>query len=147
MRYFKLVLRSLLSFISMYILLYLTVDSYSNTFMNLNQFYMASVLTLSIIIIELLLMGSSYPNKKLNNLILFPSGIIFILLIIFARKQVGINDEQFLRSMIPHHAIAVLMCQHSHLKDPDIQKICKNISAMQLSEIDVMKSKLKTLEK
>lgn len=58
------------------------------------------------------------------------------------RAQVAINDRQFLRSMIPHHAGALLMCERNRLRDPELQQLCRDIIASQRREIDLMQAKL-----
>lgn len=147
MRYTNLFVMSALSFISMYILMYMMVDTYSNVYANLNQLYMAGIMTIPMIFIELLLMRSMYANKKINIAIILSSLALFITLIIFIRKQTAISDKEFIRSMIPHHAAAILMCKEAYLSDPEIIQLCKNISSSQQSEIDFMKSKLASIEK
>lgn len=127
--------------------MYLMVDSYANVYMNLNQLYMAGVMTIPMILIELFLMGSMYNNRMFNFLIIAFSIVVFIILIIFVRKQTAINDKEFLKSMIPHHAAAILMCKENHLQDPEIKELCKNISSTQQTEINFMKAKLHNLEK
>jgi hypothetical protein len=143
MQYRNLLIMAALSFISMFILMYMMVDSYSNVYVNLNQFYMASIMTAPMVLIELFLMGSMYTNKKLNALIVLASFMIFFISILFLRKQTAIADKQFLKSMIPHHGAALLMCKQAKLHDPEIIQLCKNITASQQSEIDFMKAKLK----
>ena len=49
---------------------------------------------------------------------------VFLLLI---RQQTAIGDRQFLRSMIPHHAGAILMCQEASLQDVEIEQLCQGI--------------------
>jgi hypothetical protein len=146
MKYINLFLMAVLSFISMYILMYIMVDNYANVYPNLNQFYMAAIMTIPMVIIELVVMRLMYPNKMINNLIVLFSIAIFITLIILIRKQTAISDKEFLKSMIPHHAAALLMCKKAPLQDPELQQLCKNIISAQLSEIDFMKSKLKTIK-
>ncbi len=146
MQYTNLLKMALLSFISMYILMYAMADKISNIYPNLNQFYMAVIMTMPMILIELFLMRSMYPNKRLNNIIALSSLILFGIFFFFERKQTAIYDKEFLKSMIPHHAAALLMCRESHLKDPEIIQLCKNISASQQSEIHFMKSKLSAMK-
>ncbi len=131
----------------MYILMYMMVDTYANVYPNLNQLYMAGIMTVPMILIELVLMKSMYTNKKLNTLIVTSSVTLFILLLFFLRKQIAIGDTEFLKSMIPHHAGALLMCENAQLQDPQIIELCKNIRASQQSEINFMKAKLETLKK
>lgn len=135
-----------LSFISMYILMYIMVDSYANVYLNLNQLYMAGIMTVPMLIIELVLMRSMYTNKILNLIIVTLSLVVFILFITCIRKQTAISDKEFLKSMIPHHAAAILMCKESHLQDPEIKKLCENIGLTQQSEINFMKAKLETMK-
>lgn len=146
MKYVNLFLMAAFSFISMYILMYMMVDSYANVYSNLNQFYMAGIMTIPMLIIELFLMRSMYTNKKLNILITVGSIGLFITFIFFIRKQTGVADREFLKSMIPHHGAAILMCKQNSLQDPEIQKLCKNIMSTQQSEIDFMKAKLETIK-
>jgi uncharacterized protein (DUF305 family) len=144
--YSRLVIMAILSFICMYILMYSMVDNGSNVLPNTNQFYMAGLMSMPMIIIELLLMRSMYMNKKLNALIL---GLSFIGLIGFymaIRQQAAINDRQFLKSMIPHHAGAILMCNEANITDPEIRKLCEEIVSGQKKEIEQMKSKLAELK-
>lgn len=51
----------------------------------------------------------------------------------------------FLRSMIPHHSGAILMCAKAPLRDAEIQRLCKTIIAGQADEIRQMKDKLAAL--
>ncbi len=143
MNYRNLFLMTLLSFISMYILMYIMVNSFANVYPNLNQLYMAGIMTIPMIFIELGLMGEMYHNKKLNSLIIVFNLVLFIALLFFVRKQTGISDKQFLKSMIPHHAAALLMCEQTQLQDPELKELCKNIMLTQQSEINFMKAKLK----
>jgi uncharacterized protein (DUF305 family) len=61
------------------------------------------------------------------------------------RQQTGIFDSQFLKSMIPHHAGAILMCNEAPIEDVEIKKLCETIAAGQQSEIDQMRSILSRL--
>jgi uncharacterized protein (DUF305 family) len=58
------------------------------------------------------------------------------------REQTGIADRQFLRSMIPHHAGAILMCERASIQDPEIRRLCSTIISGQQAEIDQMTAKL-----
>ncbi len=145
--YKKLVLMTVLSFICMYILMYSMVNTFSNVFNNVNQFYMAGLMTMPMIIIEIVLMSSMYRNKKRNSLIIALSSIALIAFFFFIRQQTAVNDKQFLRSMIPHHGGAILMCEGANIHDPEIKKLCEEIKSSQQREIDQMKAKLKELEK
>ncbi|OGB83571.1 DUF305 domain-containing protein [candidate division TM6 bacterium RIFCSPHIGHO2_12_FULL_32_22] len=146
MKYLNLIIMSLLSFISMYILMYIMVDSFANVYSNLNQLYMAGLMTIPMVVIELLVMNRMYNNKKINILIITVNLIALILIIIFVRKQTAIFDREFLKSMIPHHAAAILMCEKASLEDPEVKALCRDIISAQQSEIKFMKQKLEKLK-
>lgn len=97
------------------------------------------------LVLELILMGSMYPNKRLNGGIVAAGLFLLVGSFFFIRQQVAIADEQFLKSMIPHHAGAVLMCEKAHLEDPQVQELCRNILTGQKAEIEWMNQKLEAL--
>ena len=145
--YIKLLVMAVLSFISMYLLMYAMVDTFVNVIPNINQFYMAGLMTAPMIIIEIVLMGAMYMNKKLNYFIIAISSVVLIVFFLFIRQQSAVSDKQFLKSMIPHHASALLMCEKSDIQDPEIKELCRSIISNQQEEIDQMKAKLEELEK
>src|SRR5687768_7599907 len=126
----------LLSFISMYGLMYGMVNSFSSVYPNINQFYMTGLMATAMIIIELALMWSMYKNKKLNILIMAVSIVLLAAFWTGIRQQLGVSDKQFLRSMIPHHAGAILMCENADLKDPEIREYAsRSVPASRLRSI------------
>lgn len=145
--YHRLLLMVVLSFISMYILMYAMVNTLANVYSNFNQLYMAGLMTAPMVIIELVVMGAMYRNPRLNIFIVAASLIALGLCWMLIRQQTAISDRQFLRSMIPHHAGAILMCEKASLQDADLQALCKSIISGQQSEIDQMKAKLQKIER
>jgi hypothetical protein len=145
--YLNLAIMAVLSFISMFAFMYMMVDSFGNVYPNLNQFYMAGLMTAPMIVIEIFVMWSMYNNKKANLAIATVSIVLLVLFALFIRKQTAISDKEFLRSMIPHHGGAVLMCDNPNLQDVEIKGICRGITSSQQAEIDWMKKKLAELEK
>lgn len=144
--YRHLLIMAVLSFVAMYVLMYAMVDTIGNVYNNFNQFYMAGLMTAPMVLIEFIVMRSMYKDKRLNTLIIVASilaGLAFFFLI---RQQGVISDKQFLRSMIPHHAGAILMCEQAEIEDTAIMQLCDTIIASQQSEIDLMKAKLHELE-
>lgn len=143
--YRRLLAMFLFSFVFMYALMYAMVDRLANVFPNYNELYMAGLMAAPMLLIELLLMKAMYGNKRLNAAIAACSIALFAACWFGIREQAGIGDEQFLKSMIPHHAGAILMCSKADLRDPDIRALCAGIIAGQQKEIDAMKAKLEEL--
>ena len=146
--YSKLGIMFVLHFIAMYMLMYAMVNNLgSNVYNSMNQVYMAALMTSSMVSIELALMKSMYPDAKKNAVILLASILLLVGSWLFIRKQVAIGDEQFVRSMIPHHSGAILMCKEASINDPELKSLCQEIKSSQQREIDQMKAILGRLNK
>lgn len=144
--YRKLAIMTGLSFVSMYVLMYSMVDRFINVIPNVNQVYMAGLMTMGMVIIEVLLMSSMYMDKRRNTLILASSFIALIGFFLLIRQQGFVGDRQFAKSMIPHHAAAILMAKEANLTDPDLRNLQQNIITAQEKEIKQMKEKLDQLD-
>ena len=140
--YGRLMTMMAVSFIAMYILMYAMVNRFENVFHNVNQVYMAGLMSAPMLLIELALMGSMYADKRRNVWIAGGAVLLMVLCWFGIRQQAGVTDRQFLRSMIPHHASAILMCEQSPSRDPEIQRLCQEIISSQRAEIAQMKQML-----
>jgi hypothetical protein len=132
----------LLSFLAMYFLMYSMVDGFSSVYSNINQVYMAGLMAAPMATFELLVMRSMYPDKRLNGILLLLSVLSTVFFFFGIRIQYAVGDHQFLRSMIPHHSGAILMCDEAKLTNQKIKDLCRNIVASQKKEIDEMKALL-----
>ncbi|HEY0664143.1 MAG TPA: DUF305 domain-containing protein, partial [Thiobacillaceae bacterium] len=107
--------------------------------------YMAALMAAPMVLIELALMGPMYPDRRINAGVVVASVAVLLGSWFLIRDQGAISDRQFLRSMIPHHAAAVLMCREASLRDPAVLDLCRRIVASQTAEIREMKDKLARL--
>ena len=107
----RLAAMAVLSFLAMYALMYAMVDRTDNVLMNYNQVYMAALMAAPMVLIELSLMGSMYPDRRANAAVVAASLLVLAGSWALIREQGAISERQFLRSMIPHHASALLMCR------------------------------------
>ena len=126
--------------------MYAMVYKFADVYPNLNQFYMAGIMTAPMLILEILFMGVMYKNLT-KNVLICVSIFVFILFFIFIRKQTAIDNKQFLKSMIPHHSGAILMCTNASFGDLEIKQLCQKIIPSQQAEIDQMKQILERLDK
>ena len=121
--YYRLLGMVVLSFVAMYILIYAMVNSFDNVYNNVNQFYMAGLMAAPMALIELALMSSMYRDKRLNIIIGVASIVALVIFFVLIRQQTAVTDSQFLRSMIPHHAGAILMCEKSPAQSAQIKEL------------------------
>ena len=127
----------------MYLIMFTMIYSLGEFIQNINFFYMAIMMATPMIVMMPLMMGSMYPDRKLNLLIYTGSALLFVLAFVGIRTQALVGDGQFLRSMIPHHSGAILMCEKAKISDPEIKELCGGIIRSQKAEIDQMKQILK----
>ena len=140
--YVKLGLSLALSFVIMYVSGFARTDRWSNVLLNLNQVYMAGLMVAPMALVMLVTMRHMFKHKTLNVGLAVASAALTVLFWTLVRVQAGVGDEAFLRSMIPHHAAAVLVCQEADLTDPRIQQLCREIIEAQEREIAEMKGYL-----
>jgi uncharacterized protein (DUF305 family) len=128
-----------LSLLVMYLAMFAMIWSWGEFIQNVNFFYMALVMWAPMGAIMLATMGGMYRNRKLNAALYLAFAVIFALSLLGIRQQSLVGDHQFLRSMIPHHSGAILMCEEAKLTDPEIRQLCGEIIQAQKEEIAQMK--------
>ncbi len=100
---------------------------------------MALVMVSAMGVIMLVSMWGMFKNKRLNVFLLGAFAVGFLAVLTLGRSETFVGDDQFLRSMIPHHSRAILVCQESTLTDPEIIALCEQIVSLQTEEIQQMK--------
>ncbi|MDA0302366.1 MAG: DUF305 domain-containing protein, partial [Chloroflexi bacterium] len=143
--YLRLAGMAVLSFISMYVLMYAMVNTWSDVFNHVNQAYMAALMAAPMVMIELVLMSAMYRDRRWNIGIFAACAVVLVVSFLAIRWQVAVNDGQFLRSMIPHHSGAILMCREAAIEDAELRTLCTEIIENQQSEIDQMNAIMERL--
>jgi hypothetical protein len=137
--YLTLLIALSISYVVMFAIMYSRVNEFSNLFLSLNQVYMAGLMISAMLIIMLVTMGAMFKNKTLNIILLALGTLLILMFWTLVRTQAGVGNQQFLRSMIPHHAAAILVCQQSAITNPRIEELCTEIVRTQKEEIRIMK--------
>ena len=120
----------------------LMVNSLSDITNNIGKAYMAAIMGLSMVLIEVGMYDMQYGVVSSTKY-----GIIFALLGLFIylyRNQIAIKDNEYVKGMIEHHSMAIFMSEEI-LKKTDnynIAKLAKNIVQSQKDEIQIMKNLL-----
>lgn len=136
--YPMLALNLVLSTAIMYVVMFGMIDGAGDFYNNLNMFYMALMMVAPMAVLMLLMMRRMYPNTGLNLALYAGFTALFLLAFLGVRSQAGIGDAQFVRSMIPHHSGAILMCREAALEDAELVALCRQIIRAQRVEIDQM---------
>jgi uncharacterized protein (DUF305 family) len=140
MNYAMLAVSSLVMLSLMYVIMFAMIYSLGEFIQNINFFYMAVMMATPMTVMMPLMMSSMYPDRKLNLIIYLLCGLLFVLAFAGIRTQALVGDSQFLRSMIPHHSGAILMCEKARIRDAEIKTLCGQIIRSQADEITQMKA-------
>ncbi len=138
--YGSLVLQTVISGIIMYLVMFVMIDSVDSFYNNLKMFYMTLMMVAPMVVLMILGMRGMFPSKGVNVTLIAVSLIAFFGSFALIRTQTTIGDTAFLRSMIPHHSGAILMCREARLTDPEVVRLCEAIEQSQRQEIDEMKA-------
>lgn len=127
------------STIIMFGLMYLNTYKKDHVYFSENRVYMALIMGSAMAIIMLSNMQNMYTNRRVNSRIFLFSSLVFVLALWLLRSQELIDDVSWMKSMIPHHSIAILTSERANLKDPRTQDLANRIIESQRQEIEEMK--------
>jgi magnesium-transporting ATPase (P-type) len=136
----------LTSTIIMLILMYFNTYSIDHVFFSETRFYMALLMGAVMAIVMLAFMQKMYTNKKVNLGIYLGSAFVIALSLFLVRSQTTVDDESWMKAMIPHHSIAILTSERANIEDPRVRKLADGIIETQRKEIAEMKALIKDLE-
>ena len=110
---------------------------------NIGKAYLATIMGLFMVLIEVMMHDHQYNILSINWYT-----ILLALLALFTylyRKQIAINDKQYLEGMIEHHSMAVFQSEEILKKTDkyDLAKLAKNIIQTQNDELRTMTNLLK----
>ena len=110
---------------------------------NIGKAYLATIMGLFMVLIEVIMHDHQYSILSINWYT-----ILLALLALFTylyRKQIAINDKQYLEGMIEHHSMAVFQSEEILKKTDnyDLAKLAKNIIQTQNDELRTMTNLLK----
>ena len=146
MGYRKLALAVAIHFFIMWALTYAGVNAFDEIFLNLNRFYMAVLMVSSMVLVMVAVMWKMFASKVVNLAIVAVAAVLFIATFGALRSEALVGNEQFLRSMIPHHSIAIHTCLNANISDAEISELCDQIVSSQRSEIAQMREILERLD-
>lgn len=131
------------SFIIQYFLMPpIMVNKLNDITNNIGKLYLSIIMGLSMVILEVIMHDHQYNIFSLNLYVILFS-LLFIVIYLY-RKQIAIDDRQYLEGMIEHHSMALLTSEEILKKtnNYDIAKLAKNIKSQQNDELKTMKKLL-----
>ncbi|KQX24280.1 hypothetical protein ASD39_25480 [Sphingomonas sp. Root50] len=140
--YLSLAVQTVVGGVIMYLVMFVMIDGLDSFYNNLNMLYMTLMMIAPMVALMILAMRHMFPSRGANAALLLGSVVVFFGCFTLIRTQTTIGDRAFLRSMIPHHSGAILMCKEASLTDPQIIRLCGEIKESQRREIGQMKALL-----
>jgi len=140
--YRSLAIQTAIGGVIMYMVMFVMIDRLSSFYNNLNMVYMTLMMVAPMVVLMIVFMPGMFKSKTVNTVLIGGSLVTFFGCFALIRTQTTIADSAFLRSMIPHHSGAILMCEQAKLSDPQVAALCTNIIKSQREEIAQMKAML-----
>lgn len=119
-------------------LMYLNSYQFSHVRFSETRTYMAIYMGAAMAIIMLGFMLNMYKNKKANIAIFAGSLIVFAASLFLVRSQVTVQDNAWMKAMIPHHSIAIMTSERAEIDDVRVKELANEIIRAQRREIKEM---------
>lgn len=127
------------SVIAMFFLMYQLVYSWDHAMFSMNRLVSSFVMGTVMTLIMLGFMWKMYHGMATKVAVVIGALILGIILLVVNRNQALIGDEDFMKSMIPHHSIAINNARKSDIRDPRVKALADEIIESQVREIAEMK--------
>ena len=124
----------------------IVTDKFENIRNSYGKAYLSVTMAAAMIAIEVMMHDHQYGVFSSRSYLAI--SIVLVTFIYLYRKQVAINDKQYLEEMIEHHSMALLTSEKILEKTDsyNVTKIAKNIIQRQNDEIVFMKSLVQDIE-
>ena len=130
----------------MFFLMYQLVYDADHAMFSINRFVASLVMGSVMTIVMLGFMWSMYEGVATKVVVLVVALAAFIVLLSVNRGQMLVGDTAFMKSMIPHHSIAINNARKASISDPRVRELADEIIASQVREIEEMKILLDDIE-
>lgn len=127
------------STVIMFFLMYQLVYSFDHAMFSVNRLISSLVMGCVMTIVMLGFMWPMYKGNRLKAGILAAAAVGGLILLAVNRTQSVVSDVTFMRSMIPHHSIAINNARKAGISDPRVRKLADEIIESQVREITEMK--------
>ncbi|MAR56535.1 MAG: DUF305 domain-containing protein, partial [Rickettsiales bacterium] len=105
------------STVVMFGLMYLNSYALDHVFFSETRTYMALYMGGAMAVVMLLFMLGMYQDKGKNTAIFIGAIAVFAIGVFLVRSQTTVQDQSWMKAMIPHHSIAVLTSERAGIDD------------------------------
>jgi hypothetical protein len=123
----------------MFVLTYTNAFAYDHVRWSEERLYMALLMGAAMALVMLAFMRSMmYKNRTLNIVVVATALLLGGVALYLSRSQVLVEDEAYMRGMIPHHSIAILTSERADIEDVRVRELADGIIKAQRKEIKEM---------
>ncbi|GAB3028864.1 hypothetical protein GCM10011376_15310 [Nocardioides flavus (ex Wang et al. 2016)] len=127
------------STVVMFALTYTNAFSVDHVRFSEERVYMALLMAAAMALIMLAFMwGMMYRNRAANVGIVVGALLLGATALYLSRSQALVDDESYMKAMIPHHSIAILTSERAGIEDVRVRELADGITAAQRKEIKEM---------
>lgn len=123
----------------MFFLMYQLVYSLDHVMFSVNRLIASLVMGCVMTVVMLAFMWSMYRGVGIKIAVLGLATALGLILLSVNRTQALIGDVNFMKSMIPHHSIAINNARKASIRDPRVRELADEIIESQVREIAEMK--------
>ena len=134
------------SIVTMFVLKYSNVYETGHIWFSQTRMWMALMMGMAMIVIMLGFMWGMYRTFSTKVVVMIGALLGFALFLFLARSQTTVNDQAYMKAMIPHHSIAVLTSRRAQISDPRVRELADAIIEAQVKEIAQMELLLEDIE-
>jgi hypothetical protein len=135
------------SVVIMFFLMYQLVYSSDHAMFSLNRLLASLIMGGVMTALMLAFMWKMYQPQAAKIAVLAGGLLVAVILLALNRSQAFIDDTSFMKSMIPHHSIAINNSRRASISDPRVRELADKIIAAQVREIAEMKLLLEDIDR
>ncbi|MDN5894909.1 MAG: DUF305 domain-containing protein [Nocardioides sp.] len=136
------------STVVMFVLMYSNVFVLDHARWSEERFYMALLMGGAMALVMFVFMRSMMYKNRAYNIVLV---VVAVLLgaggLYLSRSQVLVDDQAYMKGMIPHHSIAILTSERADIDDVRVRELADGIIEAQRKEIKEMDWLIEDIEK
>lgn len=130
----------------MFFLMYQLIYSMDHATFSINRTVASLVMGCVMTIVMLGFMWSMYKGMMTKVVVLAVAAFAGVTLLLVNRSQALVDDTAFMKSMIPHHSIAINNSRKASISDPRVRELADEIIESQVREIEEMKLLLEDID-
>ena len=131
----------------MFFLMYQLIYSMDHAMLSINRLVASLVMGCVMSVVMLSFMWSMYRGRTTKIAVLVCATAGAVLLVVVNRTQAVISDATFMKSMIPHHSIAINNARKATITDPRVRRLADGIIESQVREIAEMKLLIEDIDR